>query len=54
MIADVAHDYFAQSDPLAAFARDPLLWGPLAGHEALLDALRAAYSRVVTFTGVAP
>src|SRR5687767_13783756 len=27
------HAFFATADPLAAFCRDPQLWGPLAGNE---------------------
>ncbi len=45
----VAHAFFAASDPLAAFANDPLLWGPLAGDTRLLAALRAASIRVDAF-----
>jgi D-arabinitol 4-dehydrogenase len=41
-----AHAFFEQADPLAAFCRDPLLWGPLAGHPALLSGIRAAERRV--------
>jgi D-arabinitol 4-dehydrogenase len=44
-----AHAIFEASDPLAAFCRDPLLWGPLAGNEALLAAIRAAHDRVQSF-----
>ena len=42
----VAHAFFDQADPLAAFCRDPLLWGPLAGHATLVAAIRAAEQRV--------
>jgi D-arabinitol 4-dehydrogenase len=42
-----AHAFFSSADPLAAYCRDPLLWGPLAGNEALEAAIRAAYARVV-------
>ena len=45
----VAHAFFAAPDALAAFCRDPLLWGPLAGNEALEAAIRAAYVRVLAF-----
>jgi D-arabinitol 4-dehydrogenase len=44
-----AHAYFSKGDPLAAYCRDPLLWGPLAGNEALEAAIRAAHERVVSF-----
>jgi D-arabinitol 4-dehydrogenase len=45
----VAHAFFAAPDPLAAFCADPLLWGPLAGNDALLAAARAADGRVQAF-----
>ena len=45
----VAHAFFTAADPLAAFVRDPLLWGPLAGDARLLAALRAAMVRVDSF-----
>ena len=44
-----AHAFFTAPDPLAAFARDALLWGPLAGDARLLAALRAASVRVDAF-----
>jgi D-arabinitol 4-dehydrogenase len=44
-----AHAFFAASDPLAAFGADPVLWGPLAGDERLLAALRAAHADVLEF-----
>ncbi len=47
----VAHAFFAAPDPLAAFAHDPLLWGPLAGNPELLSALRVAHARVLNFIG---
>ena len=46
----VAHAFFTDADPLAAFCRDPLLWGPLAGDERLLAALASASHRVQAFT----
>ncbi|HJV95530.1 MAG TPA: mannitol dehydrogenase family protein, partial [Albitalea sp.] len=49
MDAASAHAIFEGSDPLAAFCRDPLLWGPLAGNAVLEAAIRAAYQRVLTF-----
>jgi D-arabinitol 4-dehydrogenase len=45
----VAHAYFAAPDPLAAFCRDPVLWGTLAGNEALGSSIRAAHARVQAF-----
>jgi len=44
-----AHAFFTAPDPLAAFAHDPLLWGPLAGDARLLAALRVAQVRVDAF-----
>ena len=44
-----AHALFEAPDPLAAFSRDALLFGPLAGHPTLLAALRAADARVRAF-----
>jgi D-arabinitol 4-dehydrogenase len=41
-----AHAFFDSPDPLGAFARDPILWGPLAGNEQLLTALRACQGEV--------
>jgi D-arabinitol 4-dehydrogenase len=49
MDAARAHALFDAPDPLAAFARDPILWGPLAGNEQLASALRAAHSEVQAF-----
>jgi len=45
----VAHGFFAAADPLAAFCRDPLLWGPLAGNPALVAGIGAAYRAVQGF-----
>ena len=45
----VAHAFFASPDPLAAFCRDPVLWGPLAGNDVLAGAIRAAHGRVQSF-----
>ncbi len=42
-----AHAFFSAPDPLAAFANDAVLWGPLAGDARLLEALRVA-DRTVT------
>ena len=44
-----AHAFFSAADPLNAFCRDPLLWGPLAGNEVLTAAIRAAHDRVQVF-----
>ena len=45
----VAHAFFADADPLAAFCRDPVLWGPLAGNPVLGAAIREAHGRVLAF-----
>ena len=44
-----AHGFFNGRDPMAAFVGDQLLWGPLAGNESLLAAIRAASHRVNAF-----
>jgi D-arabinitol 4-dehydrogenase len=44
-----AHALFNTPDPLAAFSRDPILWGPLAGNERLAAALTAAHIEVRGF-----
>ena len=49
MDREAAHAFFKQPDPLAAFCRDPLLWGDLAGHATLEAAIRAAEARVKAF-----
>ena len=49
MDAAVAHAFFTAADPLAAFCADPLLWGPLAGNQALLGAVRTAQVEVQRF-----
>jgi len=49
MDAAIAHAFFDAPDPLAAFCADPLLWGPLAGHPALVAAIRDASGRVDDF-----
>ena len=49
MVAATAHAFFDAADPLAAFCGDPQLWGPLAGTDALLAAIRAADRRVQAF-----
>ena len=49
MDAAAAHAFFDAPDPLVAFARDPILWGPLAGNEPLLNALRTQHRAVQAF-----
>jgi D-arabinitol 4-dehydrogenase len=49
MDAASAHALFERADPLAAFALDPILWGPLAGDPRLLAALAAAHGEVLQF-----
>jgi len=49
MDAVAAHAFFDAPDPLAAFAGDPILWGPLAGDPRLLAALIAAHREVQQF-----
>jgi D-arabinitol 4-dehydrogenase len=44
-----AHALFTTADPLAAFCRDRVLWGALAGNETLTAAIRAADARVRSF-----
>ncbi len=44
-----AHAICEAADPVAAFAADRVLFGPLAGDERLVDALRAASARVADF-----
>jgi D-arabinitol 4-dehydrogenase len=49
MDAASAHAIFAQADPVEAFGRDPVLWGPLAGDGRLIPALRKAHERAQAF-----
>jgi D-arabinitol 4-dehydrogenase len=49
MDAASAHAIFESADPLGAFSRDPILWGPLAGDPRLVSALAAAHAEVLTF-----
>ena len=49
MNAAAAHAIFDAADPLAVYCRAPILWGPLAGDEALTAAIRAAHDRVQSF-----
>ena len=39
----------AAADPVEAFCRDTVLWGPLAGDARLIGALRVASDRVTKF-----
>lgn len=45
----VAHAFFSAPDPLAAFCSEPALWGPLAGNDVLVAAIRQAHGRVQSF-----
>lgn len=45
----VAHAICSAADPVAAYAADATLWGEMAGHPKLVDALRKAYARVQAF-----
>jgi D-arabinitol 4-dehydrogenase len=49
MDAAAAHAMCASADPVAAFAADAVLWGPMASHPQLVSGLRAAYERVNLF-----
>ena len=49
MDAASAHAIFESADPLAAFSRDPILWGPLAGDPRLVAALKQAHTEVLQF-----
>jgi D-arabinitol 4-dehydrogenase len=44
-----AHALFTAADPLSAFCRDPILWGPLAGSAPLESAIRTALVEVDAF-----
>jgi D-arabinitol 4-dehydrogenase len=44
-----AHAICASADPVAAFAADPVLWGPQASRPQLVDALRVSHARVQHF-----
>lgn len=50
----VAHAICEAADPVAAFCADEVLWGPLAGDEHLVAAIRAAYARVGQFVASYP
>jgi D-arabinitol 4-dehydrogenase len=49
MDPDRAHAICTASDPLAPFAREPALWGELAGNETLYAALAAARREIDAF-----
>ena len=49
-----AHAMCEASDPVDAFCRDPVLWGPLAGDAALISAMRQARARVTIFLKAYP
>ena len=49
MDAASAHAIFESDDPFAAFSRDRLLWGPLAGNPQLVEALASAHRKVLAF-----
>lgn len=49
MDAVAARAIYEAADPLDAFCRDSLLWGPLAGDAGLTAAIRTAHSRVLQF-----
>jgi D-arabinitol 4-dehydrogenase len=44
-----AHAICDAADPVAAFAADPVLWGAMASQPPLVDALRLAHDRVLSF-----
>ena len=44
-----AHAIFERADPLAAFSRDRVLWGPLADNPRLVEALKQAHTEVLQF-----
>ncbi len=44
-----AHAICEAADPVAAYAANPVLWGPLANDQRLVQALRAAFNRVTLF-----
>lgn len=45
----VAHAICDAADPVAAYAADATLWGEMASHPKLVEALRKAYARVQAF-----
>ncbi len=46
MDADAVHAMFDAPDPLDAYCRDPVLWGPLAGNAALASSIRQSTQRL--------
>jgi D-arabinitol 4-dehydrogenase len=44
-----AHAICDAADPVAAFCRDKVLWGPLAGNARFAQEMRAASERVARF-----
>ena len=50
----VAHAICEAQDPVDAFGRDSVLWGPLAGDARLIAALRTARDRVSAFVAAYP
>jgi D-arabinitol 4-dehydrogenase len=49
MDAAAAHAICEAADPVDAFGRDAILWGPSAGDPRLISALRTAGERVRAF-----
>jgi D-arabinitol 4-dehydrogenase len=49
MDAASAHAIFESNDPLAAFSRDRVLWGPLAGDARLVAALQRTHAEIKRF-----
>ena len=49
MDAAAAHAIYTGADPLGAFCRDPILWGPLAGDTRLIAAIQDAHREVLKF-----
>jgi D-arabinitol 4-dehydrogenase len=49
MDAKAAHAICESSDPVGAFCRDTVLWGPLAGDPRLVREVRGAGDRVAAF-----
>jgi D-arabinitol 4-dehydrogenase len=49
MESGAAHAICESGDPVAAFCRDAVLWGPLAGDPRLTEAIRTASWRVAKF-----
>jgi D-arabinitol 4-dehydrogenase len=49
MDVSAAHAICDAADPVEAFCRDTVLWGPLAGDPRLVQAMGTASERVATF-----